>query len=638
MVIFVLHPLSNQIPAPMKRSYASILAILFAGGTVLAQSKALNGPHIPIQNRVAPSLDRGIPEAPAERGGGGGALWSDDLSDPSTWVTGNFPNTPPVPWQIGVGLQCTGDYPIATIQSTTYDNGCAMIDSDAFNNNSGIAESSHMTTAAPIDLSGYPYVVLEFESFYRKWTNEECYVVISTNNTDWPALTPQTDISGMPNVFHVWPGMEVQAPVNNPTKVRINISQAAGGQSQVWVRFHWTGVWGYAWFVDDVAIVEQPENDVVMNSALVSQVATGEQYGRIPANQLGTTLQVGGEYMNFGYAQQTGVTVNMQLLDPQSNVVASANVNAGTMASGQTALMDQSVNIPTLAPGLYSAVFTVTSDQEQSGVNFANNVYIRTMEVNPLRFSLDGLGNHPPGYESVGSLGTNSFTDGSDGFMMFAYYDVRTPMYVTGLEVAITTTSVPGALLYGTLHHEDNILNDQVTSPIDETVGYDLTAGDVTNGILTLAFDFPVLLQPGPYYAGVEMYSNGNVSDVRILNDLTATQPALSSLIYIPNDQVYTNGNAAAIRLVTDPTISVAELDATLGVSLFPNPTNGILNFRSDGTENHLVEVLDPTGRLVRTERIAGSGIIDLAGHASGVYLVRVSTLSATATQRITLH
>ncbi len=621
----------------MKNFYPTFLALMLFSPATMAQNKSLTGPHIPMEHRVAPCLDQ-APDAVSDLRGGGGPLWTDDFGDPSTWVTGNFPNTPAVQWQIGVGLQCTGDFPIASIQSTTSDNGYALLDSDAFNNTSGIAESSHMTTVDPIDLSGYPYVVIEFESFYRKWTNEECYVVISTNNTDWPALTPQTDISGMPNVFHVWPGMEVQAPVANPTKVRINISQAAGDQSQVWVRFHWTGVWGYAWFLDDVAIIEQPENDVVMNSAFFSQVPTGEQYGRIPASQLGGTLQVGGEFMNFGYAAQTNVTVDMDLLDAQSNVVASASTTMANMASGEVATMDQSINIPTLEPGVYSTVFTVTSDQEQSGEYFGNNVYIRNMQVNNLRYSLDGLGNHPPGYEAVGSLGTNSFTDASDGFMMMVYYNISSPMWVTGLEAAITNTSVPGALLYGALHHEDNILNDQVNSPIDQTVGYDLTATDVANGLVTINFDQPVLLQPGPYYAGIEMYSNGNATDVRILNDLTAAQPAWGSTIYIPNDLVYTNGTAAAIRLVTDPSISVAELDANLGVSLFPNPTNGVVNFRSEGNENFHLEVSDPTGRLVHTQRIAGSGTIDLSGHASGVYLVRMSTNNASVTQRITLH
>ena len=33
--------------------------------------------------------------------------------------------------------------------------------------------------------------------------------------------------------------------------------------ADIYVRFHWTGTWGYAWFVDDFAIAETPDNLVV---------------------------------------------------------------------------------------------------------------------------------------------------------------------------------------------------------------------------------------------------------------------------------------------------------------------------------------------------------------------------------------
>ena len=86
-------------------------------------------------------------------------------------------------------------------------------------------------------LSGYENVVLQFESQYWKWTYEECYVVISTNNTDWPDLDPSTDISSMPNVYHVW-GIDTEENLENPTLVEINISESAGNEANVWVRFH----------------------------------------------------------------------------------------------------------------------------------------------------------------------------------------------------------------------------------------------------------------------------------------------------------------------------------------------------------------------------------------------------------------
>ena len=90
-----------------------------------------------------------------------------------------------------------------------------MIDSDEYGQENGgtDAEDSWITTTIPIDLGLIPYVVLEFESYYKKWAYEECYVVISTNNIDWPDLDPDYDADLNPSVFRVWPGMEVQEDV-----------------------------------------------------------------------------------------------------------------------------------------------------------------------------------------------------------------------------------------------------------------------------------------------------------------------------------------------------------------------------------------------------------------------------------------
>ena len=82
------------------------------------------------------------------------------------------------------------------MNSPTQANGYAMLDSDGFNNSTGVPEASHMTNVTTFSTTGYPYVVLEFETFYRKWTNEECYIVVSTNNTDWIPLTPTSTDGG----------------------------------------------------------------------------------------------------------------------------------------------------------------------------------------------------------------------------------------------------------------------------------------------------------------------------------------------------------------------------------------------------------------------------------------------------------
>lgn len=620
----------------MKHLYLPVLTIGLAClmNDAKAQSKALNDP---IQHRVAPSRDA-LQSASALRNSRA-ALWSDDFSEPATWTTANAPGSFLVPWQIGEGLQCTGEFPIATIQSSSADNGYALLDSDAGNNNVGTLESATLTTASPIDLSGQPNVVIEFESFYRKWTNEECYLVISTNNTDWPDLTPTTDISGLPNVFRVWPGMATQDPVANPTTVRINISDAAGDQAQVWVRFHWTGVYGYAWFLDDVAIIEQPANDVVMVNGFLSHTGEGEEYGRIPGNQLGSSMLVGGEVLNFGYEMQTNVQIALEVRNSSNALVFSSSQVVGTLMSGNTAPWETNVALPNLPNDIYTGTFTVVSNEEQDGDNFANNTYLRTFQVTDEQYSLDGIDIHPEGYTTVGSLGTNSFTDDADGFMMLVNYVVTAPITVFGVEFLITENSVPGAATVVSLHVEDDVLADDVGLPIAQSGIVSLTQAQVDAGRVQQLFDSPITLQSGRYYASVEMFSNGNTSDIRIINDQTVPQPATSSMIYLPSDGVaYTNGNAAAIRLMTDPSIGMAELGALTGINIHPNPSNGLFRFDSEEQGVFVVEVISPVGDLVRSLSVQGNSSIDLTDLAKGAYMLRVSNDQASTTQRVVLH
>ena len=61
-------------------------------------------------------------------------------------------------------LACTGSYPIATIVSTASD-GYAMLDSDSYGGATGGTEieDSWLTMASPVDLNGYPNVVLNLK-------------------------------------------------------------------------------------------------------------------------------------------------------------------------------------------------------------------------------------------------------------------------------------------------------------------------------------------------------------------------------------------------------------------------------------------------------------------------------------------
>lgn len=182
-------------------------------------------------------------------------VWSDDFSNPLNWIIAH--DSPvDLDWQIGVGLANIGGFPTDPVQSTTAANGYAMIDSDGANNPGPDEESSFMTTTGPIDLSAAPNAVLRFETNFRNYPPTRCFVVVSTNNTDWPALN--TNTGPMPNVFPLFAGVGTNEGTENPRTVLIDISSAiAADPATVWIRFHWTGLYGYSWFVDDVAVLDQ---------------------------------------------------------------------------------------------------------------------------------------------------------------------------------------------------------------------------------------------------------------------------------------------------------------------------------------------------------------------------------------------
>ena len=493
-----------------------------------------------------------------QRGGGVSVpIWYDDFSDPSTWVIDHDPLASSLDWEIGQNLGCGGNYPIDTINSTTQANGYAMVDSDEYGGATGGTEieDSWITTASPINLSGHEHVVLQFESQYWKWTNEECYVVISTNNTDWPDLDPFTDISSMPNVYHVWPGMEQQDDVENPTLVEINISESAGNEANVWVRFHWTGTWGYSWFVDDVAIVPQPAHDIRMESTFISQDGSYIQYGTIPSNQTGQNMLIGSDVFNFGHQDQT-------------NLSFEADFGSFTATSSLAVLPEFATEFmtgtpsPTLAPGSYTGNFTVESDDDNpDSLYYYNNIGSKSFKVSCETcwdglFAIDDLpvswGTPPSQDLSYPSIGTQSYTDATDGLGLFSMYHVSDPITVSGISILLDTslTDVGGEII-ATMHDANGFTNSDPdpNNALTSSDVYTITQTDLDAQSVFIPFNEPASVSNDSVYGGVFLYSNVATSNVAVLDDESRWQPASASQIYIAGSGVYINGTALAVRL-----------------------------------------------------------------------------------------
>jgi len=434
------------------------------------------------------------------------------------------------------------------------------------------------------------------------------------------------------------------------------------------VRFNWTGTWGYAWYIDRVCVTQQPANDIQLSYGVVSHNGTSEEYGRVPTAQVDGEITYSAAVFNFGSADQTGVDVYMDVLDGEGGLELSTAFGAdntygldaegyvdfsypaqGPLASNDIFYFDMGVDASSMGPDKYTAMFVSVSDEDgMQGEFSADNDAMREFEVTVNEYSSDGLGMHS--LADVSRMGTGSFTDASDGFTMFAYYDISAATEVVGARIMLdsydwgnaftTPATVAEGELVVTLR-DTTLMSSEAYDPLDfiaESDFYMVTEDDVINGFIDVNFDQPVSVQPNAYYIGVEMYSNGNETDIYILDDETVPQPSYLSMIYIPEDQVYSNGNAVGIRMITSDEDVVSVKEQISEFNIYPNPSNGILNIELDKSGNYSIQVSDLIGKVVSTRNITSNVALDLQHLERGVYFVNISSNDISTTHKIVIE
>lgn len=586
-------------------------------------------------------------------------IWESDFSNSSDWVIDHDAADCSLDWEIGSGLECEGFYPITTIESA---NGSyAMLDSDEYGGEEGgtEVEDSWLTMANAADLSNYDNVIVEFDTWYRSYNSEKCFLVVSTDGTFPEDLTPDSDADPANGIYEIFPGISGDAGADlgdNPSTVRINITEAAAGQSQVWIRFNWTGTWGYAWFIDRVCIAEQPNDDIEMSYGAVSFNNTAYEYGRTPVSQLGTDISVSCAAYNFGVNAQDNVSVNMVITDADGYEVASTdNFTAEEYNDGLedyvevSGSMDNDAvwyfngSVPSLPVGNYQATFTVSSDGDMDGADsFVNNTAVREFAITESVYSTDGIGVYSN--SSIGSLGTGSFgTESDDGFMMFNYYDMPNGSNIEAVEILLDqNNTTPGGefvvhlLDTNQLFSSQTVTSQMIAAQVKQSSDfYLITQSDIDNGSITVQMPGAWLPAGSAYLVGVEMYSESGQNPIRILDDETVPQPGSMSMIYIVADNLYTNGEAFGIRLITGSGGNANLEEADNHLSIYPNPTNGIVNINMNENSDISIIISDVLGKIVKEKIINSNTTLDLSNLEKGVYFIESSNGENTQTQQL---
>ena len=608
----------------MKKFYLLTLSAL----TALAVNAQKNGASVKKQTVFAVEQQPNHKPVATEKA----TIWESDFSNAADWAVAHDAADCSLDFSIG-SVSCAGDYPIGDIASTTASNGWAMVDSDAYGGATGgnEVEDSWLTMAVPVDLSAYPNVIIEFETFYRAYSYEKPFVVVGVGdgagNVTWPTdLNPDYDESTNPNVYAALPA-NVDNPTPNPYKVQIDISAAAGGQSEVYIRFNWTGTWGYAWFIDDFKILEQPENDVVLNTEVFVGVNNeGIEYGRTPITQLDDSYEVAAYGVNFGSETQTNVAVSVDFGSIYYDYAV------GDVLSTDEIVVSN-IETPALALGLYEGTYTVTSAEEDStnSENYGNNSLVRNFEVTTDIYSQDGIDVQPASILALGSLGSDSFSGELSNTVLAAQYHMReSENQVNGIQIALANGSAEGGELTISIIDTATFFADGIGAVTGlngnyaESGVYALTADDIANGFANIFFDAPVTLAPNAYFFAANCYYIEDQA-VRVLDDQTVAQPFWASAIHLVTDgSSYTNGNALAIRVLSG-SAGIEETENNI-FNVYPNPAIDLINVTFTENFNGSVSILNVTGKEVMTSTVNGAQhSLSTDGLSSGVYYVKVN-------------
>ncbi|MBT6163995.1 MAG: T9SS type A sorting domain-containing protein [Crocinitomicaceae bacterium] len=605
-------------------------------------------------------------------------IWSHDcnVDSCSSWV---FDNGSPIagsPWEdIDLNFECTVEGPAgpynqwaggtgdgsaaSPMNSTTADNGLLIVDSDLFgadaNYDAAWIENSWVQTADPIDCSSLEFVSISMETRYRCWDNgasddsEKCLIEVSRDGVNWPSIETFAEIDGtvdygdgelVASRWEVFPGFETSDGTDNPSLVEFDITTAAGGQEQIWVRFRWSGTWGYSWEIDDIQIYQTPANDLRIDNytSYTDYFTTGVyEAGVFAAGQL-SELQAAAKVYNVGYLDQEGSTLALGVNG--SEVGASDPITISYQTDDTLRVVYDMSEV-----GTYDLTYTVSATVEDE--NPGNNSASQSFEVSYLHYGRDN-----------GTMVAAFPAEGTDDFIALAPYDIFEDVTVYAIDVAIVAGSEDGTPVIAHLFDgaDENYITEQYGGLIVSTSELDLAAQYSNDGTeddvlwYTLVLEEPTTLPAGSVIgAGFEHYGGSSVqiweSQYTYDNTAFVYGPFGSGSAY---DWYYTN-ETPMVRLNLNPdatnTVSVKEV-ATANFQLYPlapNPANAStrLQYRLDQNSDVALEVRDITGKLVTrinrgTQAVGYHSItLDVEEYNAGVYMTTLVVNGARATERL---
>ncbi len=535
----------------------------------------------------------------------------------ATYFTNDFSNA--ADWTMSATIGATnwtigttpgqGTYSLGAINSTTAANGYALFDSDFGCDGDQVA---HMTTTNSFSTLGSAGVRLQFQQLYGKWY-DSTRVYVSTNGTNWTLFEVNDQYVNANLASDFSP---------NPETVTIDISSVAANQATVWLRFTFyspASVYstnagcGYNWVIDDVIVDDIPSVDAAITAVTVPN----------PDCDLTATEQVSVDIQNNGATPITGFSVSY---DVNGGTPVTETFTA-TIAAGATGthVFAGTANFSTPAV-LQTIAASVTLAGDGDATNDKDTSY--TMNVPPTvdtlyedleqQTSLIGwefLGNNPNAWYFSGNNHTPSgtaslaFNNGggiatADDWIMTNCVDlVSTKTYYIQYwsNVPAFASFDTSDIVIETFIGSDNTISAMTTSLGKDTVTYTESTYALHKYVFTVATS-------GTYNIGFHATNYMFLPWFR-MDDI------------VLGEEISTNIN----------TVEAGK------VSIYPNPSNGIINVNITSKEAMLAVYNVLGEQVINVKAFGGNNTIDLSSFSAGTYFVRVTENEKVITKKINL-
>lgn len=634
----------------MKKIYMLFIGALFTS-SAFAQfaTQPAQGTRMVQTKRVAS-------ETPVLSAGERNVFWSNDFSNCAEWEIDNaYDNgftqfVEDLNWVCGTAAP-SGPAAIDAINSTTAANGFMMVDSDAYGGEEGgtVIENCWFQNAEPIDCSDHPFVSVKFENQYYKWDsgnsdgNEKCLVEVSRDGVTWPSVDTWDEIDGFVDYgdgpvqarWDCFPDMQTQDPVDNTTILIFDITSVAGGADEVYIRFRWKGIWGYAWMVDDIDLFPTPDDDISIEGYATYTDFEGTglyEYGVFHTSQL-TELQMAARVRNLGVNDAENVTLSASVNgdDVSLNAVPLAIPYATidtVRASGYT---------PPAVAGLYDVELTVTQDALDEFPE--NNVALNSFEVSETHFARDN-GEYSGFFPAATYQGEFQVANGYQFFSTSTIYAIDVA-FVAGEEEAPIQAHILDGNLDIVFSSDELELNPAFlnTDPQDNNITW-----------YTFALENPVTVQAGEFWlASVESFGG---SGLRLGRSKAA--PAQTCFVFgdfgAAGFDWYFTGATAMVRFNFDEDAASTPVNveniAYTGFELLqniPNPATGVtrIRYNMEISDRVSLEVMDITGKRVFAEDFGQLPVgehqyeLNISNLASGLYTYTLNVGQQRATRKM---